>query len=297
MTRLAEIEAHAAGMAELLDIVAAMRSLAGMRMQEAWRMLPGIRRYGEALTGAIGRALPLLPDGPALGWHAAGKRALILCAAEHGFVGGLNEKLLEAAGAARRDGDLLFILGSRGAVAAEERELKPFWSAPLATRCAGAHETARSLAAELYRLMSKGGIGRVELIFARAEPSESSRVERRLLLPLDLSPLKTPADRMQPPLHNLDPQPLLEKLVFEYVLGVLTETTVEAIAAENAARFAAMQAAHDNVTKTLGTLKRQASQVRQTEITTELLELISGSGALRPTEGKRRSPLRDELPN
>lgn len=284
MTRLAEIEAHAAGMAALLDIVAAMRSMAGMRMQEAWRTLPGIRRYGEALTGAIGRALPLLPPSPTFSGAATGKRALILCAAEHGFVGGLNERLLEAAESTRRPGDLFFVLGSRGAVSAEERGLKPYWSAPLATRCAGAQETARRLAAELYRLMSEGRIGCIELIFARAEPSEAPRVEKRFLLPLDLSP----EPRLQPPLHNLSPQQLLEKLVFEYILGFLTETIVEAIAAENAARFAAMQAAHDNVGKALETLKRQAGQVRQTEITTELLELISGSGALGRTEMKRR---------
>jgi len=43
--RLAEIEAHIGNIAELLDIVGAMRSLAGMRLQEAQRALPGIRRY------------------------------------------------------------------------------------------------------------------------------------------------------------------------------------------------------------------------------------------------------------
>jgi len=283
MTRLAEIEAHAAGMAELQDIIAAMRSLAGMRMQEAWRALPGIRRYGEALTGAIGRALPLLPQAPSHYGPAAmaGKRALVLCMAEHGFVGGLNERLLEAAEAALDPADLLFILGSRGAAGAEERGLKPGWTHPLATRCAGAQETARSLAAELYRLMSKGMIGRIEVIFARAEPSGLPIVEKRLLLPLD--PVKA-GTAAPPPLHNLEPGLLLEKLIFEYFQGFLTEAAVEAIAAENAARFAAMQSAHDNVTRKLDALRHETAQVRQAEITTELLELISGSGAL---NGKR----------
>ena len=34
MTRLSEIQSHIASMGELLDIVGAMRSLAGMRVQE-----------------------------------------------------------------------------------------------------------------------------------------------------------------------------------------------------------------------------------------------------------------------
>ena len=56
MTRLAEIQGHIANMDELLDIVGAMRSLAGMRVQEAQRALPGIRRYAESMAAAIGAA-------------------------------------------------------------------------------------------------------------------------------------------------------------------------------------------------------------------------------------------------
>ena len=57
MTRLAEIELHIGNIAELRDIIGAMRSLAGMRMQEAQRVLPGIRRYAETVSEAIGDAL------------------------------------------------------------------------------------------------------------------------------------------------------------------------------------------------------------------------------------------------
>ena len=51
-------------MDELLEIVGAMRSLAGMRMQEAQRALPGIRRYADSMAAAIAGALLLL-DAPA----------------------------------------------------------------------------------------------------------------------------------------------------------------------------------------------------------------------------------------
>ena len=60
--RLAEIQGHIASMGELLDIVGAMRSLASMRMQEAQRALPGIRRYADAMANAIGAALLLMPE-------------------------------------------------------------------------------------------------------------------------------------------------------------------------------------------------------------------------------------------
>jgi F-type H+-transporting ATPase subunit gamma len=61
---------------------------------------------------------------------------------------------------------------------------------------------------------------------------------------------------------------------------MLTEAAVEALAAENAARFAAMDAAHDNVSKKLEQLRQDARQARQDEITTELLDLVTGAEAL-----------------
>jgi len=53
MTRLAEMQGHIASMDELLDIVGAMRSLAGMRVQESQHALPGIRSYADSMAAAI----------------------------------------------------------------------------------------------------------------------------------------------------------------------------------------------------------------------------------------------------
>ena len=65
----------------------------------------------------------------------------------------------------------------------------------------------------------------------------------------------------------------------EYVFALLTGAAVESIASENAARFAAMESARDNVTKKLSQLRQTARQARQSEITSELLDLITGAEA------------------
>jgi F-type H+-transporting ATPase subunit gamma len=100
MMRLADIHRHIVSMRELSDIVSAMRSLAGMRLQETQQALPGIRRYGESMAQATGAALLLMPALEAASQTDRDSRAIILCAAEHGFVGGFNERLLESALAA-----------------------------------------------------------------------------------------------------------------------------------------------------------------------------------------------------
>lgn len=279
MTRFAEIQTHVASMSELLDIVGAMRSLAGMRVQEAQRVLPGIRGYANTMAAAIGTALPLLPEARPKGKRAAGRRAFVLCAAEHGFVGGFNERLLEAANNGREPDDELFLLGTRGAMLAAERGHHPAWTRPMATRLATVPETISVLSGALYDRLARGRISRVEVMFARYRQGGEAAIEQRLLLPFDTATL--PRNRTaQAPLHNLPPGILLERLIAEYVFAVLTEAAVESITSESAARFAAMQSAHDNVSKKLEGLRQSARQARQDDITTEMLDLVTGSGAL-----------------
>ena len=279
MTRLTKIQSHIVSMDELLDIVGAMRSLAGMRVQESQHALPGIRSYADSMATAIGSALLLMPQPVTEAHQRRGRCAAILCMAEHGFVGGFNERMLEAAEATLNASDMLFVLGSRGAALAYERGREIAWTRPMATRLAGAPDAVNSLTNELYARIARGEIARVEVMFARYRQGAASMIEHRLLLPLDTASLAAKSAR-QVPLHNLAPRPLLEKLIADYVFALLTEAAVESIASENAARFAAMESAHDNVSKKLAGLQENARQARQTEITSELLDLMTGAEAL-----------------
>jgi len=279
MTRLAEVETHIASMVELLDIIGAMRSLASMRMQEAHRVLPDIRRYAEAMAAGIGAALLLLPEPRSMRPAALGRRGIVLCTAEHGFVGGFTDHTFDAVQEVLGPDDAFFVLGSRGALLAQERRRPTAWVYPMATRPEGVPEAISRLTVELYGWIARGELTHVEVMFARHRQSSGTTIERRLLFPVDLTVFaKTPR---LPPLHNLKPSVLLEKLIADYVFALLTEAAVEALASENAARFAAMDAAHDNVAKKLEQLRQDARQARQDEITTELFDLVTGAEAFR----------------
>jgi F-type H+-transporting ATPase subunit gamma len=280
MSKLAEIQHHVASMSELREIVGAMRSLAGVRVQEAQRVLPGIRNYADTMAQAIGTALLLLPRMTAESPTHSDHRALVLCVSEHGFVGGFNEHLIEAAFAMIAAGDRLFVLGSRGAALLLERGRELAWSAPMATRVAGVPDSVNHLVGELYRRIARGEVSRVEVMFARYHQGAASTTERQVLLPLDPTAL-VPLPQRQPPFHNLASQVLLEKLIAEYVFALLTEATVESLASENAARFVAMESAHQNVSRRLVQLGQSVREARQEEITSELLDLITGSEALK----------------
>jgi F-type H+-transporting ATPase subunit gamma len=288
MTRLAEIEAHIASMGELLDIVGAMRSLASMRVQEAHNAVPGVRRYAETMAAAVGAAL-LLGPGPVQARPTRERRALVLCMGEHGFAGGFNERVIDAAEALLPRGVSIFVLGTRGAALAEERGWPAIWTHPMATRPAAAPELVRRLTTELFRAIGAGGVTHVDIVFARHRQGDPPTIERRVLFPVDLSSLAVGRPRL-PPLHHLSPEKLLERLVADYVLALLIEAVIESISSENQARFAAMAAAHDNVETKLRKLHQDGRQARQEEITTELLDLVTGAKALDDAERHDHSP-------
>jgi F-type H+-transporting ATPase subunit gamma len=292
--RLAEIERHVASMEELQQIVGAMRAIASMRMQEAVRALSSVRDYGAALADALHDALAIAEEETHLGggdmrrlvdgtgapgqWRA--RRAIVLFASEHGFVGGFNQRLIETVEADLTATDALMIVGSRGAAFAAERGHTAAWAHPLATGLTGIPETVRHLEEALLPRISRAAVLRAEVIFGRYGRSGQLDIERHRLFPLELGPART-GRRGLAPLHDLPLQELLEKLTAEYMLAQLTEAATEALTAENAARFAAMDSARANVGRKLETLRRDASRARQEEITTELLDLITGEQAAR----------------
>jgi F-type H+-transporting ATPase subunit gamma len=279
MPRLAELEARVASMDALLGIVGAMRSLAGVRVQEAQRLLPGIRSYAQSMATAIGSTLAFIDEEAAITTRTGKKgRLIILLTAEHGFTGGFNERLLETVLPILSSADALLVLGNRGAAILKERGQRPVWTQAMATQSKGVLDATHRLSGEIYRHLAAAEKGRVEVIFSRYDRLGSWRVERKSLLPLDLSGLRAAPPR-QPPLHHLPPSALIERLTGEYVFAQLMEAVMESLASENSARFASMESAHDNITKKLDHLRQETNQQRQEEITMEILDLLIGAEA------------------
>ena len=250
---------------------------------KAARQLAGIRAYSDSIALAIAQALRLLPTDDAVSRPRRDHRGLILFCAEQGFAGAFTERVLSAA----RDelpGATLFVIGSRGARIAAERGLAPAWQAPMAPHVDGVKLLAIRLADALYDAMPGGGLRSVEVFFPTWAPGEGLAVERRSLLPLDPSRFGAlpPGDA---PLITLPAPELLARLAEEYVYAALCEAAMRAFSAENEARVAAMVRAKGNIETMLGALQARERQVRQEEITAEVVELASGAGLLQEVRG------------
>lgn len=126
--------------------------------------------------------------------------------------------------------------------------------------------------------------------FARRD-SGAQAPEIAALLPLDpaiIRDLQTkPWASRSLPYFSMPPDELFMALIRGHLFASLFRAAAEALVTENAARLALMQQAEKSVDDRLDALKSETRALRQTEITTELLDVIIGFEALKKDKRSR----------
>lgn len=87
-------------------------------------------------------------------------------------------------------------------------------------------------------------------------------------------------------LFEPEPEEILNELLPQYLITKVYAALLESAASENSARRRAMKAATENAEDLIKVLTRQANQARQTEITTEIMEIVGGAEALSKASGE-----------
>ena len=283
MARAQEIGTQIGSLKELLEIVAALRAMAAVQMQQSQRSLEAIRDYIGIIRRALGEAATLVPedgDGPAIG--LVRRPGLVVFCSEHGFCGAFNEPVISAAAeASKSEPNLqLIFVGTRGAQHASERELRSGLALPMATHCGGVTAAARRVSAELYRMFIAQTLTSVEVIFTGEVTGQHATLHRLKLLPLEAPGVEENRTKM-PPIVNMNRRRLLDQLAMEYMFAMVEAAAMESFASENSARFRTMEAAHENISNKTTELNRLVRRMRQEAVTTEILDLIGGFEAMK----------------
>jgi F-type H+-transporting ATPase subunit gamma len=272
--RLADIAAHTHAVRQVGAVVNAMRGLAGTRAQQGQALLPAIRAYADVSARAIAQALRLQPeaDPPGAPAKPAGEGVLIVFGAQQGFAGAFADRVLNAVGPGLAKAHVMMV-GDRSVAIARQRGLEPAWTIALPDRPASVAAMASELVDALDEHLSRAGPVKVELIVPVWHTGRGAAPKRRSLLPLDLARLSAGAGQV--PLTTLPASVLLDRLAEEYVFAQVCEAAMEAYAAENQARVQAMAAAKTHIDTQLHLLEQREHQVRQDEITAEVIELAA----------------------
>jgi F-type H+-transporting ATPase subunit gamma len=275
--RLAEIEARIDTVRQLAAVIGAMRGVAAARSREARDRLPGIHSFAEVIGTAIGQTLAFLPEAErtADALHTTGAEAVVVLCAEQGFAGAFSERVLDLTNKrlnGKSHASELLLVGDRGLLVAAERGLMVDWSVPMVSHVDQVAVLAGRIVDALYQRLEAGRIARVTVVHAAPGSSLTTEVLSKTVIPFEFDRFPL-APKAVAPLITLPPSVLLARLAEEYVFAELCEAVMLSFAAENEARMRVMMSARTNVDKRLEALTARARQVRQEEITNEIIEL------------------------
>jgi F-type H+-transporting ATPase subunit gamma len=293
-------------------ITRAMKMVAGARLTRAQQRILALRPYAtktqEVLSavvaangGSVGsdagddEALAGPDLHPLLQRRAVKKAAYLLITSDRGLCGGFNTNLLKAAERQLRADTAagkevtFFSVGRKGRDYLRRRE------APIShifpnTWDTLSPESAREITRKLLEPFNDGSVDAIYLIYSQFKSAIAQEVVVQPLLPVQGSHLdpveKKGAKAAQHAeqtdyLFEPDRRALLDRLVPMYLEISVLRALYESQASELGARMTAMDAATKNAKEMILKLTLQYNRARQAAITTELMEIIGGSEALK----------------
>ncbi len=124
----------------------------------------------------------------------------------------------------------------------------------------------------------KGGVDVVYLVYARYINTVTQQPTAIQLLPVQ--PPKEQSGEHVEYIYEPDAQSIFQALLPRYVDVQVYQALLEAVASEFSAKYVAMKNATDNANDLVQDLTLTYNKARQTSITTEILEVVSGANAL-----------------
>lgn len=136
------------------------------------------------------------------------------------------------------------------------------------------------IANKLMDQFIKKEIDHVDIIYNQFVNAATQKLSVEQFLPIQS--LKIESDNKQKNDYIIEPskQELLEELIPKILKLQLFKTLIDSIASEHGARMTSMAKATDNANEMLKELKLKYNNARQSSITNELIEIVSGAEAL-----------------
>lgn len=137
---------------------------------------------------------------------------------------------------------------------------------------------ARGVMRDILELYDRNLMDEVYVVFTRMKSASVYEPELVKLLPIEEKDIEADVTSTYTGEICYDPSPkeVLDVLVPQYLVGMIYSTLIHSSASEHAARMMAMSNANKNAEKMLDALNLEYNRLRQSAITTELLDLSSG---------------------
>jgi F-type H+-transporting ATPase subunit gamma len=277
----------------LKKIFRAMELIAASRIGKARERVGAASPYAKAITRAIEAvAENAHVEHPLTIERGDTKRvALLVVTADRGMAGAYTANALRSSERLREQlmdqgkEVVQYVAGRRGLsyFHFRRRPLAGQWTggsdAPLLET---AQEIARTLLTAFLAPADEGGVAELHIVYTRYHSMvyQEPRVIRAL--PLEVVEGELGAGERVPPLYDFEPsaQEVLDALLPRYIEARVYSHLLQSAASELAARQRAMNTATTNSEDMIRNYIRLANAARQSEITQEISEIVSGADAL-----------------
>ena len=293
--KLREVRRRIRSVQSTMKITRAMELIATSRIMKAQQRVEQARPYAERLTAAIADVAsassalshPLLEQRP-----EPNAAAVFVVTSDRGLAGAYSSNVLRRAeelfSLLRQEGKevKLFVAGRKGLSFYRFRQ-RPIEDSWIGFSETPSYENAKEIAQAMMEEFTAGDVDEIHGVFTDFVSPLRQRAVARRFVPMVFEEAERPTEGpVAQYIFEPEPEALLEALLPRYVETRVYSALLEAAASEHAARRRAMSAATDNAEELIKVLTRVANQARQTEITTEIMEIVGGAEALRQVSGE-----------
>ena len=289
MSSLKSIRTRIGSVKNTEQITQAMKMVATARLRKAESRIIQLRPYATHILSVMadvalscGVSHPLLKQKKKIQ-----KALLVVLTSDRGLCGGFNNNICRFAEkfyhSQKQKGKTdFFFIGKkaksyfqfRGISGVDEIfNLDKEVSYPLAGR----------VAHQLMQSFSDGDYDGIYFIYNSYQSILSQKVTQELFFPIDISkaPLNQQSSFSKDLIFEVPPQELLESLIEKHFTVQVYRAMCESVSAEYGARMSAMENATKNARDIISRLTLTFNKMRQSAITTELIEVSSGAEALK----------------
>lgn len=282
---------------DLRSIVGTMKALATVSIRQYEEAVASLAEYARNVELGLQILFRARPD--ALGempYKPARRLGAIVLGSDQGLCGAFNEQIaafylehrLVDAGTGVEHGPVLAV-GARLAGRLEDEKVPGLEMLTLPASATLVASLVQELLAHVDRWRSVEAVEGVHLYFNRHRTGVTSQPHTEALLPLDVRRLRrlavAPWRARTLPTFAGDWDATFSAVVREHLFVTLHRVLAQSLESEHASRRAAMHAAERNIDERLTTLRGQFHLQRQSAITTELLDILSGYEALTARPG------------
>lgn len=175
---------------------------------------------------------------------------------------------------------LLYIVGQKGISALQHKQHVNIEKKYIAVADKPSSSAANMIAEDITEDYVSGKIDKIEIITTRFNNMMSYSVQDWTVLPIKIKKEENNVVEAKALMEFIpDTNSILQKLVPMFITNSIFQALLEASASELASRMTAMSAASKNAEEMINNLTVSYNKARQSAITQELIEIVSGASA------------------